>query len=124
MVRDLLGDVIGRRAVGVIVPASEELTQDRVVRLLDALGLDVPPAEVVRQDADEALLGGLDRGCPAERGGERVSCDGLGVQPCGVEGVVAGSPVEGFRVRVKVSHSLEHRPRLEDEAAEGDRCEA
>lgn len=57
MVRNLLGDVIRAGAVRVVIPAAEELSQDGVVRLLDALGFDVPTGEVVPQNGDEALFG-------------------------------------------------------------------
>lgn len=77
VVRHLLGDVVALRAVGVVVRATEELVQHRVVRLLDTVsrvscvpprsrsvwppsvysptGLDVPSGQVEREDVHEAV---------------------------------------------------------------------
>lgn len=57
MVRNLLGDIVRAGTVRVVIAAAEELSQDGIVRLLDALGFDVPAREVVPQNRDEALFG-------------------------------------------------------------------
>lgn len=69
MVRNLLGDVIRAGAIRVVIPAAEELSQDGVVRLLDALGFDVPAREVVPQNRDEAFFGRVE-----VAGAERLIC--------------------------------------------------
>lgn len=57
MMGDLLSDVEAARVVRVVIPATEELAKDGIVRLLHALGLDVPAGEIILENANEALFG-------------------------------------------------------------------
>jgi hypothetical protein len=53
----LLSNVEPLGPILVFVPAAEKFAENRVVRLLDTLGLDMPAGKVVLEDTHEALFG-------------------------------------------------------------------
>jgi hypothetical protein len=59
----LFGNVVSLGSIIVSIRASEEFSEDGIVRFLDALGLDVPAGEDERCDVEEALFRVFDLAC-------------------------------------------------------------
>ena len=72
MMRDLFGDIVSLGSIVVSICTSEKFAEDRVVRFLDTLGLDVPAGENERGDVQEALFRIFDLACAKDE--FRVRC--------------------------------------------------
>ena len=60
----MFGDVEALGSIPVVVMTTEYLSEDRVIRFLHTLRFDVPPAEVISQNGNEAFFWVIDLLCP------------------------------------------------------------
>lgn len=128
----LFGDVEPLSAILIVVTTTEDFPEDRIIRFLHTLRFDVPPAEVISQNGNEAFFWVIDLLRPKNigqglmrvrkhtRAHARTREQRMRALAMRGEGNGINVPENEVRVGHEICNTLEHAARLQYECGECD----